>query len=276
MQNKKTDAALTRKKKSGDVLTPLPRIFVRLETVDEELEKELGKARQLWSAAKAPPEEARPQVGSFVLSDAATREPSNVTIRATEHLARRELETEFPGRFLTTGTEEYKQWEAAMTKEGIATLTALRLLRDVETVRLPLVGELADAAELLLGWRPPSDLKVHGDRGEWAINPDPAIRRKGASWWWRFLFTKEMKGAWLEMAETEGGFTPAIFCHSLRTATFVYEAFKGIETCPACRRLFAPNPEREQVYCGPACAARIYSRTYRRKQKKRARRRKRR
>jgi hypothetical protein len=165
---------------------------------------------------------------------------------------------EFTAAYMTRGTREYKEFEAATSKKDRATLSALALLRRAQSMKSPASKDLADAASLLLDWRPP----------EWAV---AAGRKEGAAWWYRSLLNDGMKNARLVMARAKGGFAPAILCGDLRTAGFVFAAYKGVGVCAACHELFAPDAERSGDYCSDACGQNFRQKRYRMKLKQKAR-----
>ena len=53
-------------------------------------------------------------------------------------------------------------------------------------------------------------------------------------------------------------FLPSILCPDIPTAGFVFVSYRGVEVCPGCSKLFAPNPQRSQTYCSENCGQRIY------------------
>lgn len=158
---------------------------------------------------------------------------------------------EFTSAYMTPGTGEYKEFEAATSKKDRATLSALALLRRAQAMKSPASKDLADAASLLLGERPP----------EWAI--PPVGRREGAAWWYRSLLNDGMKNTRLVMSRAKGGYAPAILCSDLRTAAYVFAAYKGVAVCAACRGLFAQDPERGGDYCSEACGQNFRQKAYR-------------
>ncbi len=158
---------------------------------------------------------------------------------------------EFTSAYMTPGTPQYKQFEAATSDKDRAILSAVALLRRAHSMKSPAARDLADAASLLFDWRPP----------EWAI--PPVGRREGAAWQYRSLLNDGMKNARLVMARARGGFAPAILCGDLRMAAFVFAAYKGVAVCAACRGLFAQNPERGGDYCSEACGQNFRQKAYR-------------
>lgn len=164
---------------------------------------------------------------------------------------------EFTRAYMTPGTPEHKEFEAAISKKDRAVLSAIALLRRAQAMKLPAAKDMADAASLLLDWRPP----------EWAISP--VNRREGAAWHYRTLLTDGMKKTRLVMARARGGFAPAVLCPDLRTAAFVFAAYRGVEVCAACQELFAPDPERGGKYCSEACGQNYRQKLYRLKLKQR-------
>lgn len=171
----------------------------------------------------------------------------------------RESAKEFTRVYMTPGTREHKEFEATISKEDRSILSALALLRRAQAMKSPAAKDLADAASLLLGWRPP----------QWAISP--VARQEGAAWWYRTLLNERMKKTRLVMARAKGGFAPAVLCDDLRTAAFVFAAYRGVEACAACHRLFAPDPERGEKYCSDACGQNFRQKLYRLKLKKKSR-----
>ena len=57
-----------------------------------------------------------------------------------------------------------------------------------------------------------------------------------------------------------------VVCPSISSAAFAWAAYAGVEVCPACQRLFAPNPARpKQKACSSRCGQVLVQRRYRRK-----------
>ena len=166
---------------------------------------------------------------------------------------------EFTAAYMAPHTREHKEFEAGTNKKDRATLSALALLRRAQAMKSPAAKDLADAASLLLDRRPP----------EWAISP--VARRQGAAWWYRSLLNDGMRNARLVMARAKGGFAPAILCGDLRSAAFVFAAYKGVAVCAACRALFAPDPERGGNDCSEACGQNFRQKRYRLNLKKKSR-----
>jgi hypothetical protein len=173
----------------------------------------------------------------------------------------------FTRSYMTPGTREHKEFEAATSKKDRSILSALALLRRAQAMKSPAAKDLADAASLLLDWRPPEWAQGRIIRTGEAISP--LAQREGAAFWYRTLMTQGMKGARIVMARAKGGFAPAVLCPDIRTGAYVFAAYRGVEVCAACQELFAPDPERGGKYCSEACGQNFRQKLYRLKVKAR-------
>jgi len=164
-------------------------------------------------------------------------------------------EREFTRDFFQPDTPENAEFLKATRKKDRDALAALVILRRAITTHSE---ELAQAAESLLGWRPP----------EWAIEEKLSTRharKAAADLLYSALLNYGMKYARLEIRETAGGYVPAIICPGLRTAAFVFAAWEGVEVCPGCGRLFAPDPNKRAKYHSAPCGQRIRQQEYRKR-----------
>jgi hypothetical protein len=86
------------------------------------------------------------------------------------------------------------------------------------------------------------------------------------------MFGKALKHARVRMWPTDsGGFLPVIWCDNMTTAMFAYAAFKGVDTCQNCAKLFCTDlprvdDSRSEKYCPVACGQRFRQRIYRKRQ----------
>lgn len=98
--------------------------------------------------------------------------------------------------------------------------------------------------------------------------------RKAAAIYAQYL-TDEMRGARLMVHR--GTFVPVIRCRDMKTAMFVFGAFRGVETCLNCHKLFAVDAARpdgsatSEKYCTAACGQRYRQKMYRRRHPAKAR-----
>ncbi len=175
-------------------------------------------------------------------------------------MERREPVKEFTPAYMTFGTPERRSFEASVPKRDRDILAALPLLQRVQTHETLSIAmrDLCDVAERLIpGWRPPK--RAIG--GNW---------REDAARIYAYHLRQGMKGARLVMTRANSGqpYLPAVLCPDLRSAAFVFAAYRGVEVCAGCRTVFASDQERDQKYCSGACAQRRYQRQYRLREKR--------
>jgi hypothetical protein len=169
---------------------------------------------------------------------------------------------EFNRAYMTPGTPEYRIREAATSDQDRRILAALLLLARAN--QLPAgsaaAKDLYDATRLLIPDYPaPQSVFC-----EAKSLTDP----KKVAWLYPALLNDKISKSRLLMTRRRGEpFLPSILCPDIPTAAFVFASYRGIEVCPGCRKLFAPNPDRSQTYCSENCGQRIYQRRYRRRQK---------
>lgn len=71
---------------------------------------------------------------------------------------------------------------------------------------------------------------------------------------------------------TNGKAEMAIYCSDLNAAAFAWAATNFFDTCPACGRLYAPNPARpKQKSCSARCAQVLAQRAYRKRESRKRR-----
>jgi CGNR zinc finger len=169
---------------------------------------------------------------------------------------------EFTAKYMALGTRERKQMDAELSKEDKDTLSALPLLRRAASIPENRAVDLYDATRRLI-----HDYPKNIDMFNVFAPHDPKkIMRLYAQ-----LLNDGIKSARLVVTTWNAQPTITVFCRDLRTAAFVYASFGGLEVCPGCDRLFAPNPRREsQLYCSKNCGQRIYQREFRKRQKSKA------
>ena len=175
--------------------------------------------------------------------------------------------TEFTNAYATPGTTEYNEMEQSMTAIDRNRLRALRLLRYVhaESDELAAKKALGDAGRLLFD-----------DPQFQSVFAGAKRPRKAAQVVYSSYFTDEIKGARLAIHRTNRGeFIPVVRCPDMKTAMFVFAAFRGIETCLNCQKLFAVDAERpdgssSERYCTGACGQRYRQKLYRLRQKSQA------
>jgi hypothetical protein len=161
----------------------------------------------------------------------------------------------FTTQYLIPGTREYKSMETATTEKDRATVRAISLLRYAASAENPAAAKaLRDAAQILLPDHP----------GRGAIVKPPLYVA---------LLKQEMKRAWSTMWIEGGEAVPALVCPDLRCALFVASAYKAVDTCPNCHRLFAVDSTRidgslSTKYCKAVCGQRFRQKMYRLKLKK--------
>jgi len=87
------------------------------------------------------------------------------------------------------------------------------------------------------------------------------------------MFGEALKHARVRMWPTDSGeFLPVIWCDNMTTAMFAYAAFRGVDTCQNCAKLFYTDlprvdDSRVEKYCTVACGQRFRQRMHRRRQK---------
>jgi hypothetical protein len=166
---------------------------------------------------------------------------------------------EFTRTYMVPRTPEYKAMEAATTVEDRKLLSALALLARAGSMRksASTAKDLYDATGLLIR-------DYQGARSAFA-DADP----RHMAWVGPRLLNEQIRNAKLRMVFLRRGepAVPCIVCDDLRTAVFVSAAYRGVELCAGCQRLFVPNPQRPQKYCSENCGQRIYQRRHRRRQK---------
>jgi hypothetical protein len=85
--------------------------------------------------------------------------------------------------------------------------------------------------------------------------------------------TGEMKRARLVVHRNKRGeFIPVVGCPDIKTALFVFAAYRGVEACLNCQKLFAvdsarPDDSSSDRYCTAACGQRYRQKLYRLRQK---------
>ena len=172
---------------------------------------------------------------------------------------------EFTHAFMEPGTPEYREREAATHKEDRRTLAALPLLARANSLPVgsAYAKDLYDATRQLIKGYP---VKQSVFSELFADNP------KKNTGLYPALLNDAIRKTRLIMSQRSGEpFLPSILCPDIATAAFAFAAYRGVEVCPGCCKLFAPNPDRDQTYCSENCGQRIYQRRYRRRQKSRRR-----
>jgi hypothetical protein len=173
--------------------------------------------------------------------------------------------SEFTDAFVTPGTPEYKQMEHAVSERDRNQLRALRLLRYVCVGNNETAARkaLKDAGQLLFSKPDDVELYVGGK------NPQKvAIER------YRSDFNEEIHGHRIVIRRSKRGeFIPAIHCTDMKTAMFLYAAFRGVEACLNCGRLFAvdaarPDASSSDRYCTARCGQSYRQKLYRTRIKK--------
>lgn len=169
---------------------------------------------------------------------------------------------EFNAEFVTLGSPRYREMEKATTQIDRNRLRALRLLRytHIENDHIAARKALADAMQLL------DDLTE-------SLLTGVREPRKVASVLYSLYLTGELKGARLVIHRTERGeFLPALRCPDLKTALCAFAAYRGVEACLNCQKLFAVDAARADDsssarYCTAACGQRYRQKLYRLRQK---------
>jgi CGNR zinc finger len=169
--------------------------------------------------------------------------------------------TEFTAKFMTIGARERKEFEAGISNEDRDALAALRLLR--RAASMPgdsAAADLCEATRRLIHVHDyPKGLNA---RIVFSHGPKKIMRL------YKGLLNENIKQARLAVTTQGGEPSVNILCPDIRTAAFVFAAFRGLEICPGCGKLFAPNPQRAaQHYCSKNCGQRIYQREFRQRQK---------
>jgi hypothetical protein len=166
---------------------------------------------------------------------------------------------EFTSRHMTIGTRERKEMEAGIGDEDRDTLTALRLLRRAASMPGDSAAtDLYDATRRMIHDYP----KGLNARAIFTDSPKKIMRL------YRGLLNENIKRARLTVTTQGEEPSVSVLCPDIKTAAFVYAAFGGLEVCPGCGKLFAPNPQRAaQHYCSKNCGQRIYQREFRLRQK---------
>jgi hypothetical protein len=171
---------------------------------------------------------------------------------------------EFTSAYATPGTPENKELEHSTTKKDRNRLRALRLLRYVcaEDDQTAARKVLTDAGQLIF-----EDLQL---AKLFAGTEDP---KQVAAASYEEFFNDEIRGARLAIHRTKRGeFVPIIRCPDVKTAMFMFAAFRGIETCLNCAKLFAvdivrPDDSSSERYCTAACGQRYRQKLYRLREK---------
>jgi ribosomal protein S27E len=170
---------------------------------------------------------------------------------------------EFTADYMSMGSPEYREMKNATTQAARNRLRALRLLRytHIDNDETSARKVLADAMQLL------DDLPESMLTGV----KEP---RKVASVLYSMYLAGEIKSARLVIHRTERGeFLPVIRCPDLKTALYVFAAYRGVEACLNCGNLFAtdgprPDASSSERYCTAACGQRYRQKLYRLRQKK--------
>jgi hypothetical protein len=170
---------------------------------------------------------------------------------------------EFTSAHLTPGTSDYKQFELGTTKDNRLELAALALLRSVSS-RPPgdAIAEQAmiDATMALIPDYP-------GDAKAFYEGKD---LREIAVRTYHDLLNEELKMVRLWLPP--GRFTPVVRCPDIKTAAFVYHAYRGVSACLNCRKQFATDFRRAdgskgELYCSVRCGQQYRQKVYRSKVK---------
>jgi hypothetical protein len=170
---------------------------------------------------------------------------------------------EFTAAYMNLWTRQHKTKEQGISDQDRRKLRALRLLQYVHSSgSAEAARELGDALEVLGG---------AGVVERLGLSNVPKVEL--AANWYAGSFNFEMKKARIVMWQRNKNETPipAVWCPDIRTAAFVFAAFRGITVCPGCRQLFAPNPQHPAKYCSEKCGQRIWQREYRVREKKKLR-----
>jgi hypothetical protein len=165
---------------------------------------------------------------------------------------------EFTAAYMTPGTRQHKEMEQATTQRDRRVIASLRLLQYAHAKAPDAARELVEAFSVLSGgWRPRDLGYGHLSQRELAAN------------FYSGSFNDEMKSARVIMSRPTRSEAPvpAIWAPDIRTAAFVFAAFRGVEVCASCHRLFAPDRERGEKYCSDACGQNFRQKLYRQRVK---------
>jgi hypothetical protein len=165
----------------------------------------------------------------------------------------------FSAAHLTLGTSDYKEYQAGTTEEDRSTLLALTLLRAAYSRPAgdPIAEQaLHDATNALVSGYP-GDLKAFYKGKD---------LREIAKRHYRALLNQELKHACLWIPES--AVVPVVLCPDIKTAAFVYHAYRGISACLNCRKQFAtdfPHADgsKSELYCSVRCGQQYRQKLYR-------------
>jgi len=172
------------------------------------------------------------------------------------------LVAEFTAAHATPGSPEYKELEKGTTEFDRNRLRGLRLLRyvDVKNDETAVRKALNDAGQLL-----------HNLPESMAAGLEVPKRLAGILYCG--YLTSGMKAARLGIIRNNHGeFIPVVGCPDIKTALFVFAAYRGVEACMNCQKLFAvdsarPDGSSSDRYCTAACGQRYRQKLYRLRQK---------
>ena len=167
---------------------------------------------------------------------------------------------EFTEAHLTPGTPEYAEMKSFTTDADRATLAAFNLLLNARTSTER--KNIYDAAILL---NPGVAEILKGPEENPEVFSAEAAQRF-ITWFYPTYLTGEIRDR--THLEVAADFVPEIHCDDLRTAVFVFAAYRSVAVCPACRNLFSCDTDRKQKYCSAGCGQRIYQKQYRVREKK--------
>jgi hypothetical protein len=114
--------------------------------------------------------------------------------------------------------------------------------------------------------------KLCAFREELSNEPSYTSNRSRVRILYPLIFGKALQQARVRMWPTDSGeFLPVIWCDNMTTAMFAYGAFKGVDTCQNCAKLFCTDlprvdESRAEKYCTVACGQRFRQRIYRKRQ----------
>jgi hypothetical protein len=166
---------------------------------------------------------------------------------------------EFTSAHVTPGTSDFGQYEAAVSEEDRSTLRALTLLRAAYS--RPAGDPLAEQA--LLDATKTVVPNYKGDAKEFFKGKD---LREIANRQYHALLNQELKHAHLWIPPST--VIPVVLCPNIKTAAFVYHAYRGVSACLNCRKQFATDfrhvdGSKSSLYCSVRCGQQYRQKLYR-------------
>jgi hypothetical protein len=172
---------------------------------------------------------------------------------------------EFTSAHVTPGTSDHKEYEASVSEEDRSTLQALTLLRAAYSRPAgdPIAEQaLMDATNALVPGYPKSGPK-EGDLKAFYKGKD---LREIANRHYHTLLNQELKHAclWIPLSTV----VPLVLCPNIKTAAFVYHAYRGVSACLNCRKQFATDfrhadGSKSPLYCSTRCGQQYRQKLYR-------------